>query len=39
MIIMVYSRKIDPKSVEAARGHLTQWIKGRKEELPGNMYI
>ncbi|XP_034000672.1 deoxynucleoside triphosphate triphosphohydrolase SAMHD1-like [Trematomus bernacchii] len=33
-LIRVYSRKIEPESLEAARGHLTQWIRGRNEQLP-----
>ncbi|KAL3060859.1 hypothetical protein OYC64_009130 [Pagothenia borchgrevinki] len=33
-LFRVYSRKIDPESLEAARGHFEQWIEGRKEELP-----
>ncbi|KAK1898480.1 Deoxynucleoside triphosphate triphosphohydrolase SAMHD1 [Dissostichus eleginoides] len=38
-LFRVYSRKIDPESLEAARGHLEQWINLRNEQLPGNMYI
>ncbi|KAF3860556.1 hypothetical protein F7725_000811 [Dissostichus mawsoni] len=33
-LFRVYSRKIDPESLEAARGQLEQWINLRNEQLP-----
>ncbi|KAL3064928.1 hypothetical protein OYC64_001041 [Pagothenia borchgrevinki] len=33
MIIMVYSKRIDPKSLRDARKQLEQWIEGRNDKL------